>query len=120
MPPYTGPSDVATDWQEWPQRLWGGDWIAPMSEVLAINRRTIERWRAGEGAPHPGLQQELQRLAAYAEPRSVGIVLRRLARGETLDDIRRDLRAMQTALTRVAAEAGKYATIPVLEKEIAS
>lgn len=102
------------NWQEWPERLWGHDWIAPMAEVLDINRRTIERWRAGEGEPNIGLQTEMRRLAMHHEARAVGSVLRRLARGETLEDIRRDVRAMQIAITRVSADMGKYGTIPVL------
>ena len=39
------------DWEDSAHRLWGDDFIAPMSEVLGINRRTIERWRAGQGEP---------------------------------------------------------------------
>ncbi len=108
---------MTADWQEWPQRLWGDDWIAPMSEVLGINRRTIERWRAGQGAPRLHLQQELRRLALRSEARAIGMVLRRLANGEQLDDIRREVRDMHTALVRVAESVGKFETIAVLASE---
>lgn len=93
---------MGRDWQKWPQRLWGDDWIAPMSEVLEINRRTIERWRAGEGAPRSQLQEQLQRMSQCNDPRAMGAILRRLARGETPDAIRRELQAMQAALDEVA------------------
>ena len=102
------------DWQEWPQRLWGDDWIAPMSEVLNINRRTIERWRAGEGEPNIGLQTELRRLALRYGARAIGNVLRRMARGETLKEIKADIREHQIATTRIEVELGKYGSIPIL------
>ena len=118
---------MSTDWQRWPARLWGDDWIAPMSEVLDINRRTIERWRAGEGEPREALQNELRKLALRPEARAVGSVLRRLSRGETLEDIRRDLKAMQIAVDRVAADyrlaecaMSKFETIPALQNRTQS
>ncbi len=92
---------MAYSWQRWPERLWGEDWIAPMSEVLNINRRTVERWRAGQGAPNTRLIGELQRLAMRPEARSIGAVLRRMANGESASDIRRDMRAMELAITQV-------------------
>lgn len=88
-------------WQQWPERLWGDDWIAPMSEVLGINRRTIERWRAGQGEPNLRLQEELRRLGMHPLARQMGAVLRRMAKGETVADIREDIRAMERAIVQV-------------------
>jgi len=101
-------------WQDHAERLWGEEWIAPMSEVLDINRRTIERWRAGEGGPGHGLKVELQRLALHYNARATGGILRRMASGETLDDIRREIREQAVAIASIQAAIGKYSTIAIL------
>ena len=101
-------------WKDYAIRLWGDDFIAPMSDVLGINRRTIERWNAGEGAPREGLQAELRRIALRSHARQVGTILRRMARGETLADIRADYRAHMVASTAVEHELGRYNAIAVL------
>lgn len=102
------------DWQDSAQRLWGEEFIAPMSEVLMINRRTIERWKAGEGQPSNGIQVEMMRLAMRAESREIGTVLRRMANGTTLDEIDRDIRNQQVAARRVRTDLGKFNAISVL------
>lgn len=101
-------------WQSYAQRLWGEDWIAPMSEVLDINRRTIERWNAGQGAPATGIQAELSRLSMRSYSRALGDVLRRMANGESVDDIRRDYREHMAATTVIQSELGKYNAIAIL------
>lgn len=101
-------------WQDHARALWGDEWIAPMSEVLDINRRTIERWRRGDGAPADVIQRSLARIAQRPDPHLIGDVLRRLARGETCDDIAEDYAARRAALQRVRDMLGKYHSIPVL------
>ncbi len=101
-------------WQGDAQKIWGQDWIAPISEVLDINRRTIERWRAGEGAPRENLQTELRRLSMHPCARQIGILLRRMANGESLDEIRADIRNYRIAINYIERELGKYNSIAIL------
>lgn len=93
-------------WQDAAEKLWGGDWIAPMSEVLGINRRTIERWRAEEGAPSQQLQDDIAALARRGgtDARHIGTTLRRMAGGETVQDIIDDMNATKRALHKIEAE----------------
>lgn len=87
-------------WIDEAEKLWGADWIAPLSEVLAVNRRSVERWRS-EAQPAPEwLGPALQRacILAGSEPRVMGDVMRRLAAGE---DVARRIRAEQIALRKV-------------------
>ncbi len=113
-----------SNWQSWPKRLWGDDWIAPMSEVLGINRRTIERWRAGQGEPRRELQEDLWRLAmapevrAVGQPevRAIGRALRRLAAGRSFDDIRAEAKMMLVVVKHLEENAAQYPTIDVLAR----
>lgn len=102
-----------TDWQAGCARLWGEDWIAPLSEVLSVNRRTVERWRSGAVPIPPDIARDLGRLGAIGD-RHYGDILRRLARGESPEDIRADIAAMQRALMRARRDLGRYRTIPML------
>lgn len=76
------------DWQAACVRLWGEDWIAPLSEVLGVSRRTVERWRSGESPISQQLVDEIVAASMMAgnEARLYGAFARRLANGErTLD-----------------------------------
>lgn len=97
------------------QTLWGDDWIAPLSEVLAVNRRTIERWREGRGQPRPEIIAELARLAALPNTRAVGRMVRRLANGDTLATITAEIEADREAVATIATQIGTYSTIDALK-----
>lgn len=101
---------MVRDWQEAAQALWGDDWIAPMAEWADINRRTIERWREGKGEPRTELRDRLVQIARRAgtDARSMGDVLRRMARGETADDIRTEIAATRRTLARIEAAPLTY------------
>jgi len=80
------------------ERLWGDDWIQAAADVLGINRRTLERAKR-DGHLNPRLATEL--LALGADPtrgRQYGSVLRRIAKGESIESIGADLEAMKLAL----------------------
>lgn len=75
-----GPS---LDWQDVAERLFGPDWIAPLSEVLGINRRTVERWRSGAVAIPERVAADIADLARRGrDNRNYGVMLRRAASGE--------------------------------------
>ena len=96
------------------RKLWGDDFIAPMSEVLDLNRRTVQRWNLGEGEPAQRIQLELRRLASRTQAQALGRVLRRMANGERLEDIASDYRAHVSAAKIIEAERGRYSAIALL------
>ncbi|WP_024350994.1 hypothetical protein [Aurantimonas coralicida] len=76
--------DNNPDWQEVAERLFGSDWIAPLSEVLGVNRRTVERWRSGAVSAPDRVADEITDLARRGrDNRNYGIMLRRAATGES-------------------------------------
>lgn len=95
------------DWQDAARALWGDDWIAPLSEMLGANRRTVERWRAGEGEPRVTTAETLQMLArrSGADARVMGTILRRIATGESPAAIVDEMNAMTRSLKRAEAMA---------------
>ena len=101
-------------WQSSAAALWGDQWIAPMAEVCRINRRTIERWRAGDGEPNEVIQRDLARLALFPYARQIGDVLRRVANGETLDDVEADCSAIRHATNRVRVSLERYGPLAIL------
>lgn len=102
-------------WQDACQSLWGADWIAPLSEVLDVNRRTIERWRSGEVQIPAHIEADLIRLPRLGSAtRAYGDILRRLARGETPEDIETWLAEHRRALARYKADVGRFRAIAVL------
>ena len=104
-----------TDWQSACEGLWGTDWMAPLAEVLDVNRRTVERWRAGEVAMPRHIADDLCRLPRIGSAqRAYGETLRRLARGETMDDIEQWIADQKRAVSRVKADIGRYSAIAVL------
>lgn len=106
------------DWRDDCEKLWGADWIAPLSDVLGIARRTVERWKSGAiGAPRPEIQAELRRLAAMPHPEIVGRIVRRLAAGDTVATIAAEIEADRKALEAVAKALGTFTTIDVLRGE---
>jgi hypothetical protein len=85
------------DWKQACVRLWGEDWIAPLSEVLKVSRRTVERWKAGTHPVPEKIERELIALvggiaidlSSHEDPynRAYGDMMRRLASGESPDAI---------------------------------
>jgi len=100
-------------WQEAARALWGDDWIAPAADVLAINRRTLERWKAGQGEPRPALARDLISLArGLPEDRRIfGHILRRIALGETPSGIADEIAGMERALRQIKARDGLLASL---------
>lgn len=94
------------DWTDAAAALWGPDWIAPLSDVWGVNRRTVERWRSGDGAPREPLQAWLIRQAsrADADGRMAGDILRRLARGETAAQILGEAHHVHRILLRLESD----------------
>lgn len=56
--------------------LWApGDWIKHMAESLQIDRRTVQRWAAGEVEPGARVFAELRKVAAD-RCREIGAIVR--------------------------------------------
>jgi hypothetical protein len=97
------------------EALWGEDWMAPLAEVLAVNRRTVERWRSGEIIIPARISDELCRLPRIGSAqRAYGDMLRRLARGETMANIEQWIADHKRAITRLKTDLGRYSAIAVL------
>jgi hypothetical protein len=95
--------------------LWGDDWVAPLAQVLGVNRRTVERWRNGDLQIPAHIVAELVRLPRLGSAtRHYGELLLRLAAGDRLDELQRCNRDQMRALRRLEADLGRYAAIPVL------
>ena len=104
-----------TDWQFACKALWGDDWIAPLSEVLAVNRRTVERWRSGEVTIPAHIAADLIKLPRLGSAtRAYGDTLRRMARGESLETIEQWIADHRRAVARARADVGRYSAIAVL------
>lgn len=41
------------------EALYGERWQAPLADALGVNRRTVQRWAAGDGAPNAGHWREV-------------------------------------------------------------
>lgn len=116
------------DWRKACTRLWGADWIAPLADVLGVSRRTIERWKA-ETIPIPErIRRDLIDLVIEIDAaadghnetmRVYGSILRRLANGESPDDIRGWILDHVQALDHAVEVRGRYLAIsdPVGEGE---
>lgn len=76
-------SDLAPspDWRDICQSLWGDDWMQAAADVIGVNRRTIERWRAGQQTiPRTVVEAlELALIEDVNDRRAYGALLRRLA-----------------------------------------
>lgn len=96
------------DWQEAARRLWGDEWITPLAEVAGVNKRTVERWKAGDGAPPSAITETVTLLArrSGADARITGTILRRMVAGETEADIRAEINGMKRSLERIDTAAG--------------
>ena len=104
-----------SNWQDACEALWGDDWIAPLSEVLAVNRRTVERWKSGEIDMPAHIAAELVKLPRLGSAtRAYGETLRRLAGGETMDAIEQWIADHKRAVARVKTDLGRYTAITVL------
>jgi phage terminase Nu1 subunit (DNA packaging protein) len=102
-------------WQSTCEALWGPDWIAPLSEVLAVNRRTVERWKSGDVPIPDHIEAEIVRLPRLGDAtRAYGDLLRRLSGGETVADVEQWIAAQRRAIARYKADTGKYRAIAVL------
>lgn len=95
------------------QQLWGDDFIAPMSEVFGVSRRTIERWKAGRGEPPASIREDMARLArrAGADARMMGAILRRYAAGATRQDVEAEIMAMRRCLAILERDRIIYTSI---------
>lgn len=104
---------MTDDWKNAAFLLWGEEWIAPLSEVMGINRRTVERWKAGQGEPREATRQALCGLArrAGSDARVTGGILREMAAGECADAIRGKINAMKRALVKIEAESERIASM---------
>lgn len=102
------------DWQIACETLWGPDWISPASQVLGINRRTIERWRTDGGAPRAAddLVRMARRAGGYS--REYGDALRRLAGGETINAQREAAQRVKRALARIDVDLQDHVSIASL------
>jgi len=100
-------------WQDAARALWGDDWIAPLADVLGANRRTVERWRAGEGEPRAATTDLLARLArrSGSDARIMGAVLRRIADGEGPQEIIAEMNAVMRCLKRCEAAQSDLAAM---------
>lgn len=83
-------------WTEVCERLWGSDWIAPLSEVIRVNRRTVERWRSGANPIPDAVRVMLERISQ--PDRAYGSLLRRIAGGETPEMVRDAINEERRAL----------------------
>ena len=100
------------DWKQACVSLWGEDWIAPLSEVLKVSRRTVERWKAGTH-PIPALI-EGDLVALVAElivrepgtpyPAIYGEMMRRFSSGESQVEIVESLNLRSDALHDVVTD----------------
>jgi len=104
---------MVSDWQDAARALWGDDWIAPAADVLGINRRTLERWKAGQGGPRPALARDLISLASGLpeDGRIFGQILRRIALGETPSGIADEIAGMERALRQIKSRDGLLASL---------
>ena len=103
------------DWQERCAALWGDDWIAPLADVLAVNRRTVERWRSGAIEIPSAIADEIVRLPALGGATSAyGAMLRRMALGESVADMEDWIADHRRALLRLKSDIGKFSAINVL------
>jgi hypothetical protein len=102
-------------WQSVGCGLWGEDWIAPLSEVLSVNRRTVERWKSGEIAIPKHIADDLIRLPRLGNAqRAYGQCLRELASGLSIEEIEDRARDYRRAATRLRADIGRFNAIAVL------
>lgn len=102
-------------WQAACEAMWGDEWIAPLSEVLAVNRRTVERWKSGEVEIPKHIAAELIKIPRIGSAmRAYGEILRRLARGETMEDVETSIADQRRAIARVRADLGRFTAITVL------
>lgn len=97
------------------EALWGDDWIAPLADILGVNRRTVERWKSGDVPMPRHIANDLLKLPRIGTATSAyGDLLRRLARGESLDDLNQWVTDQRRALGRVRADVGRFRAIAVL------
>lgn len=104
------------EWQHICAELWGDDWIAPLSEILRVNRRTVERWKSGAidipSAVIRDLERVYRRVGGYA--RQYGETLRKIAGGQTVEDLQDSISQQKRALNRFEADLQKLDPVAVL------
>lgn len=68
------------DWREAAKRLFGPNWMKPLSEVLEVNYRTVQRWAPDDAlhGPRPELAAAICDAANIAgnDARRIGAILR--------------------------------------------
>jgi phage terminase Nu1 subunit (DNA packaging protein) len=103
------------DWQKTCVALWGEDWIAPLSEVLDVNRRTVARWKVGDIQIPAHIAADIVRLPKLGTAtRAYGEILRRVAHGDTVQDIENWMADIRHALAHYQSDVGKYPAIDIL------
>ncbi len=91
-------------WQEAAVLLWGEDFVAPMSECLGVNRRTVSRWKTGVIDIPPEVAMMLtQSTPRQTMTRDLGDVMRRIAGGASVRDVREQIENQGAALRRYMA-----------------
>lgn len=86
------------DWQIAAERLFGPDYIIPLSAALRINRRTVERWRSGAvQIPEPVRHSLVSLVERGCASPVYGGVLRIMSAGHSITEI-------QTAVRQVTQD----------------
>ncbi len=81
-------NDPTSDWRDGARRLWGDDWIVPLSEVMGIDRHLVARWASGETPIAPEIANQIIALADAAHPHTSGVgqIARLIANGHNVGD----------------------------------
>jgi hypothetical protein len=102
-------------------RLWGADYGAALAEALGISDRTVRYWRAGRSRVNPDIVETLKRLDFYTlglpEPlmKAIGRALRRLGRGETMEQLAERIHADESAFMFLTDRGRDLTAFPPFE-----
>lgn len=108
----------SSDWRDICQSLWGDDWMQPASDVIGVNRRTVERWRAGHQTVPPAVIAALLSIPMdVGEPviRAYGRILRQVALNGSLSSIAAYIEVQRHAFGLVSRDLaeGRLATFGI-------
>lgn len=107
--------EPADAWIRACERLWGPDWITPAAEVIGVNKRTLERAKSGSTSLNPRICADLERLGnQVGAGRAYGDVLRRIARGETPEEIEAYVQEIRHGLARYRSDLRRFTAIATL------
>ncbi len=89
------------EWDDVAVLLWGEDFVAPLSECLGVNRRTVSRWKTGViDIPSDIRQAIIECTPHQTMTRELGETMRKIAAGDSPSDVKRGLEAQASALLR--------------------